>query len=291
MHKSVLLNEVLDFLELGNKEVVLDGTVGGGGHAKEILSRLPAGSRLIGLDKDSYALSEARKVLESFGNAVMLERSDFRYFDKILDRLGIRSVDAMLFDLGVSSFQLDDAKRGFSFQKDGPLDMRIDTDELFSLRDILNSMSQQKLEKIISDFGQERFAKRVANAITEYLKVSTIKTTTELAGIIHGAIPARRGKIDSATRTFQALRIFINDELGALEQMLQKTPQYLSPGGRLVIISFHSLEDRIVKNSFKQFSKEGRLKILTKKPITACAEEVAQNPRARSAKLRAAERQ
>ncbi|MFH1645236.1 MAG: 16S rRNA (cytosine(1402)-N(4))-methyltransferase RsmH [Candidatus Omnitrophota bacterium] len=290
IHKSVLSNEVLYFLDCEDKKIVLDGTVGGGGHAKEILSRVPQEAKLIGLDKDSSALSKAKEVLMPFGKSVLLAKSDFRYFDSVLDKAGIESVDAMLFDLGVSSFHLDAASRGFSFQKEGPLDMRMNVDEDVPLRDVLNSITQQELERVIRDFGQERFAKRISKVITEHLKVSTIRTTTELAQIIREAIPGRRGKIDPATRTFQALRIFVNDELGALEEMLHKAPDFLSPGGRLVIISFHSLEDRIVKNTFKQFSKEGILNILTKKPITASEEEIAINPRARSAKLRAAEK-
>ena len=291
LHKSVLLDEALDYLNCEKKKLILDCTIGGAGHTKEILKRLPPGGRLIGIDRDKSALKLAEENLKDFEGSFELVHRNFRDFDKVLKELEIDAVDGMLFDLGVSSFQLDAGERGFSFSKDATLDMRMDTSEGEPLWRLLNKMNETQLAEIIRDLGQERYWRKIAKAIVRERKIAPITETSRLAEIIRG--PRRfnkRMKIDPATRTFQALRIFVNDELGAIEQALNKVSDYLKKDARIVVISFHSLEDRIVKHSFKDLKQKGLIDILTKKPIRSSEAEIDNNPRSRSGKLRAAQR-
>lgn len=291
MHRSVLVEEALEYLNCENKQIVLDCTIGGAGHAKEILKRLPPRGRLIGIDADRKALEIAKENLKEFKGAFILANENFRNFDSVLGRLNIESVDAMLFDLGISSFQLEDETRGFSFAKPGELNMRMDIASGRPLWQLLNRMREDELARIIRDSGEERFWRRIAKRIVEERKVSPIRDSLRLAQIVRAAARYKAGsRIDPATRTFQALRIFVNDELGALEEAIGKAGSFLKKGGRIVVISFHSLEDRVVKHKFREMAKEGILSILTKKPLRATAAEIEQNPRSRSGKLRAAQR-
>ena len=292
MHKSVLLNQTLEYLDCKNRKIVLDCTVGGAGHAKEILKKLSPGGKLIGIDADKEALKIAEENLKEFKeSSFTLVNENFRNFDKVLTNLGIGSVDAMLFDLGISSFQLGDEARGFSFSKGKCLDMRMDTEKGEPLWQALSRLREDELGEIIRDFGEERYWRKVAKAIVLERRKSPIREALRLAEIVRGAVRySPRSKIDPATRTFQALRIFVNDELGALGEALDKIGSFLSSDGRVVIISFHSLEDRIAKHAFRGLAKEGILEILTKKPVMADEAEVKENPRSRSAKLRAAKR-
>jgi 16S rRNA (cytosine1402-N4)-methyltransferase len=254
------------------------------------LKSLPPGGRLIGIDADKNALRIAEENLHDFRDSVILVHENFRRFDTVLRKLEIDAVDGMLFDLGMSSLQLQDAVRGFSFSREGVLDMRMDTDNGKPLWQILDSLSEDEIAKIIRDLGEERFWRRIARRIVSERKNSPIKNPLTLAGLVRDAVGSRRQRIDPATRTFQAFRIYINDELGALTEALDKSPQFLRKDGRIVVIAFHSLEDRIVKNKFRDLGKEGILKILTKKPIRPSSGEAEENPRSRSARLRAAER-
>lgn len=293
MHRSVLLNEGIEFLALSPGEVILDATVGLGGHAKEILKKITPGGKLIGIDCDRKALDIAKETLSDFKGSFELIYDNFKNIDKILDRLNIKNINGALFDLGTSSLQLDDIARGFSFRGQAQLDMRMDEALSVSAYDIVNKMPEYQLDKIIQDYGEERFHKRIANAIVKYRKKALIQDTTELTQVIYSAISRhykKSSRIDPATRTFQGLRIAVNDELNCLKSTLEKMPPYLAVQGRLVVISFHSLEDRIVKHYFREMAKQDIYTILTKKPITPTEEETRQNPRARSAKLRAAEK-
>ncbi len=291
MHKSVLLNETLEYLSCKKKQTILDCTIGGAGHAEKILESILPGGKLIGIDADKLALETARRNLKSFEGAFELVNENYRNLDKVLTTIGIGSVDAVLFDLGTSSFQLDEASRGFSFLKEGPLDMRMDRERGMPLWQVLRKKSEAEIGAVIRDLGQERYWRRIAKAIVTENRISPIKDTLRLAGIVRDAARYRPGsRIDPATRTFQALRIFINDELNALKEALLKVPKFLNSGGRIVVISFHSLEDRIVKHTFKAEASEKVLRILTKRPIRPSETETINNPRSRSSKLRAAER-
>jgi 16S rRNA (cytosine1402-N4)-methyltransferase len=291
VHKAVLLNEALEHLNLEDKKIVVDCTIGGAGHAREILMRLGPDGMLIGIDADKEALAIAEERLKGLQGAFRLAHENFRDFDKVLRNLKIDKVDGMLFDLGVSSFQLEDERRGFSFSGTGVLDMRMDTEKGSPLWQVLNRLNEDELARIIKDLGEERYWRRVAKAIVSERRNAPIKETTRLAEIIRKAIPRHRWeRIDPATRTFQALRIYINDELNALGEALDKVPDFLNKGSSVAVVSFHSLEDRIVKNRFKEFAKKVIFEILTKKPIRPTEAEVEENPRSRSAKLRAARR-
>jgi len=291
VHKSVLPEETLEYLKCEEKSIILDCTVGGAGHAKEILKRLPSRGQLIGIDADKEALEIAEENLKEFKGAFRLVNENFRNFDSVLGDLGIESVDAMLFDLGISSFQLDDKTRGFSFAGAGELDMRMDRNYGRPLWQTLNRMSEGELGEIIRDLGEERFWRRIARRIVAERKEAPIRDSERLANIVRSAARYRPGsRINPATRTFQALRIFANDELGSLKEALGKIGPFLRKDGRVVVISFHSLEDRIVKHRFKELEREGILSILTKKPIRPSEAEIEQNPRSRSGKLRAAQR-
>ena len=306
VHQSVLLRPAVEALAIRPDGIYLDGTLGGAGHSFEIAARLTTG-RLIGLDRDEAALAAARERLKPYTDRVTLVHSNFAQLDQVLDRLEIPAVDGMLFDLGVSSPQLDDAERGFSYMHDAPLDMRMDRSGGLTAYEVVNTWPEAELKRILYTYGEERYAPRIAAAIGKRRAEKPIETTLELAEIIRGAMPpqALREKQHPAKRSFQAIRIAVNDELTAVEQMLSATVDRLNPGGRLAVITFHSLEDRIVKSAFqaaaqgctcpKEFpvcvcGKTPKARILTRRPIVADEAELAENPRARSAKLRVAER-
>ena len=292
MHQSVLLNKAVSYLNLSKGAVVVDATVGGGGHSEEILKNILPGGRLIGIDADLEALAIAKDRLKSFGGSFTPVNDNFRNIDRILKIQNIKNVDAVLLDIGISSYQLDDASRGFSIRSDASLDMRMDRSSGTTAYDVVNKYKEDKLSEIIEKFGEERFHNRIARFIKDARQRKAIETTGELARIVKRAVgyKYRNLKVHPATRTFQAIRIVVNDELGALEEALKSAVFWLKTGGRIVVISFHSLEDRIVKNMFKGYSKLGVLKIITKKPLIPEREEVINNPRSRSAKLRVAER-
>ncbi len=279
MHRSVLLHEVLEGLDLAPGKVMIDGTLGLGGHSREALAENP-GLRVIGIDRDPKRLQEVGKSLE-----IDTWQGNFAEMDKALIAFGLAHVDAILLDLGFSSDQLEDIEKGLSFQNDGPLDMRL-SGQGFTAADILNSWDESAIELILKGFGEERHAWRIAQAIGQRRKVKPFETTSELVAVIEGIVPGGYHKIHPATRTFQALRIAVNEEFPSLEKALEKGWEALKPGGRFAIISFHSLEDRIVKNFFRERAQDEEGELISKKPITASETEVAENPRSRSAKLR-----
>ncbi len=287
-HLPVLSKEVLEFLRPSSGLTVVDATVGLGGHSLLIAQQLVPDGTLIGLDQDETMLALAKSRLE--GLPVRLIHSSFADLQDVLEALEIDKVDAILADLGVCSAQLDDAERGLSFQREGPLDMRLNTESGRSASDLLRRLPEKDLADLFWQFGEERFSRRIARKIVETRKTQPLQTTTQLADLVRRCIPRPRGKpqrIDPATRVFQALRIAVNDELRALERLLAALPQVLKTGGRAAIISFHSLEDRLVKQAFRD---RDIYEPLTRKPVQTSEEEVHENPRARSAKLRAAER-
>lgn len=305
-HVSVLLNECIENLNIKPDGIYVDGTLGMGGHSYEIASRLSSG-RLIGIDRDESAIERAGKRLAVFGGRVTLVHGNFCDTAEILEKLGIGGADGMLFDLGVSSPQLDETERGFSYMGDASLDMRMDSGDSLKASDVVNGYSEDRLNRIFWDYGEERYARRISAAIVKYRAEKPIETTLELVGIIKSALPAAalREKQHPAKRCFQAIRIAVNDELGSIERMMETAPDKLNPGGRLCVISFHSLEDRIVKSGIAArengctcpreapictcgFVKT--LRSVSRKPILPSEEELESNPRSRSAKLRVAER-
>jgi len=296
-HVPVLLKEAIDFLAVQRGGTYIDATVGLGGHSYEIAKRLGAPGHLIGLDKDPAALEIARKKLVVSGSSLVDGEPDWptitllhRSFAEIAKGQRPATIDGVLADVGVSSLQLDDSTRGFSFQADGPLDMRMDPRGERTAEQVVNHLDERQLADVIYEFGEERRSRRIARAIC---RSRPIRSTAHLADVISAAarpMNSEQRRIHPATRTFQALRIFVNRELDDLRALLKAAPRILKPGGRVVVISFHSLEDRIVKDAFREGSKEGYFRVLTKKPITATEEESDRNPRARSAKLRAAEK-
>lgn len=304
-HVSVLLNECIEALCIKPDGVYVDGTLGLGGHSSEIAKRLTTGL-LIGIDRDETAIGRAGARLAPYGERVKLVHGNFSDVASILDRLGVDAVDGMLFDLGVSSPQLDEAHRGFSYMQDAPLDMRMDGSASLSAHDVVNTWPEERLRRILYDYGEERYAPRIAAAIVRARQERPIETTLELVEIIRSAMPAAalREKQHPAKRSFQAIRIAVNDELGAVQTMMDTAPDKLRPGGRLAVISFHSLEDRIVKNGIRR-REDGctcprdfpvctcgfvqTLRSVSRKPILPSPEEQTANPRARSAKLRVAE--
>ncbi|MBI4357917.1 MAG: 16S rRNA (cytosine(1402)-N(4))-methyltransferase RsmH [Candidatus Omnitrophica bacterium] len=292
MHKPVLVDSVLSCLNLRPGCVVVDATVGGGGHAEAILKAIGPNGTLIGLDQDEKALERTQDRLRQVEGRVFLRHENFRHLDQVLSSLHFKSVHAVLLDVGVSSEQLEDPGRGFSFQSDAPMDMRMDERIRRSARDLVRDLSDRDLQSIFRQFGEERRARRIAQAIVRERARKPIETTRALRELIEKLTPLRYrfSRIHPATRVFQALRIVVNDELGALEEALPKAVGALEKEGRLAVITFHSLEDRIVKRFFVQKKTEGVGKIITKKPIRPTEEEVEENPRARSAKLRVIER-
>ena len=294
LHQPVLVNEVVAWLtpQEGASSIIVDGTAGAGGHTVALARRLGPAGRLVGLDRDPAMLALAEKAVKEtqIPLPITLVHAAYRDVRRVLDDLGIDRVDGILLDLGLSSDQLGWSDRGFSFSTDGPLDMRFDPgDSSASAADMVNRMREVDLANLFFELGEERFSRRIARRIVEDRKLGLIETTGQLAELVRRSVPprARHGPIDPATRVFQALRIAVNDELGQLDEVLKLIPDLLAPGGRAAIISFHSLEDRRVKWSFKS---DPRLTVLTKKPVTATAQELAVNPRARSAKLRVVER-
>lgn len=286
MHKAVLLQESVEALDLESGETLLDGTYGAGGHSREALRRYPE-IHIIALDQDP-AVAEA---MAGRPDNIKIYTENFRNLDKVLEKEGVSSVDAIILDLGFSSDQIEAVGRGFSFLRDEPLDMRLSQEGL-TAADILNNFSESALELILKGFGEEKYSRRIAEEIVRRREVKPFETTFDLVEAVMQVVPSgyKRGRIHPATRTFQALRIATNDELTALETGLEKAFQSLSPKGRLAVITFHSLEDRIVKNFFRDRAKEGRSTLINKKPITPSEEEVRANPRARSAKLRILEK-
>ncbi len=288
-HKPVLLEEVLKGLNPGKGNVFIDGTVGLGGHAAALLERHPEIKLLIGFDLDPYALEQAAARLAPYQKKVRLIHANYTKIPEFLEAESIGAVDGILLDLGLSSFQLDSSSRGFSFRWDEPLDMRMDPDMKVSAADMVNSLPVEQLIELLKNYGQERWAPKIARAIDKERKKKPILSTKELADIVFSAIPRKHHprRIHPATKTFQALRIAVNKELDNLAEALRTFPGCLKPLGRLVVISFHSLEDRLVKHSMRN---DPRLRPITKKPVTPSIIETDQNPRARSAKLRIAER-
>lgn len=305
-HKPVLLEECLDALAIKPDGVYVDGTLGRAGHSLEIVRRLTTG-RLIALDRDETALTAARERLADYMERVTLVHSNFSNLGAVLDELGVDAVDGMLFDLGVSSPQLDNASRGFSYKQDAPLDMRMDESAPLTARELVNTLSYEELRRILFEYGEERYAPQIAKAICAARERKPIETTLELADLIRGAMPAKalREKQHPAKRSFQAIRIAVNDELGELPPMLDAAEGHLKPGGRFAVITFHSLEDRIVKQKLKELAtgcicppefpvcvcgRKPKVKLVTRKPIVSGETELRDNPRARSAKLRVAEK-
>jgi 16S rRNA (cytosine1402-N4)-methyltransferase len=296
-HVPVLLNQAIDFLAVRRGGTYIDATVGLGGHSFEIAKRLGAPGRLIGFDKDPAALEVAKSKIVVSGSSLAVAEPDWptvelRHgsFADLANDQRPATIDGLLADIGVSSLQLDDAARGFSFQADGPLDMRMDPRNERTAEQVVNHLSERELADVIYEFGEERRSRRIARAI---VRSRPIRSTAQLADVISAAarpMNSEERRIHPATRTFQALRIFVNRELDDLRALLEAAPRIMKPGGRVVIISFHSLEDRIVKDAFREGVKQGHYRALTKKPVTATDEESDRNPRARSAKLRAVER-
>lgn len=306
-HRPVLPDECIKALAIKPGGIYVDGTLGGGGHSEEIAKRLAEGGRLVCIDRDKRAIARAGERLKPYMDRIDIIHGNFRELGFILDRLGIDKTDGMLFDLGVSSPQLDEAERGFSYMADAPLDMRMDETESVTAKTIVNEWPEDRIKRILYDFGEERYAPRIVSAIARHRREKPIETTTELAEIIKGAMPAAalREKQHPAKRSFQAIRIAVNDELASVSDMLGVAAERLKPGGRLAVISFHSLEDRLVKNFIASREKgcvcppdfpvcvcgfAQTLRSVTKKPVTAGKDELEHNPRARSAKLRVAER-
>jgi 16S rRNA (cytosine1402-N4)-methyltransferase len=308
-HKPVLLEECIEYLEIKPDGIYIDGTTGGGGHSSQIYKRLDKRGTLIGIDRDVSALEATEQRLSSIeGQArIILEKENYRNMRAVCEKNRIESVDGVLLDIGVSSQQLDEAERGFSYKQDSPLDMRMDQAGALTAQDIVNDYEPERIRQIISRYGEERWASRIADFIAKARKTKRITTSSELVDIIKAAVPAsaRREGPHPAKRTFQALRIAVNDELGALEEGISEAIDILKSGGRLCVITFHSLEDRIVKKTFKKnenpcicpaefpictCGRKQRVKIITKRPIKPTGNELDENPRARSAGLRVAEK-
>lgn len=306
-HIPIMLNEVLELIKPQRGGIYADGTLGGGGHSEAILSALPDGAKLFGIDRDMDAIAAASVRLERFNDKFSAVHGNFFNMKELLRARGVDKLDGILLDLGVSSYQLDNFQRGFSYREDAPLDMRMDKSTPFSAYNVVNEYDSEHLFRIIKDYGEERYASRIANAIVRERAQRPIGTTLELAELIAKSMPAaaRREAQHPAKRTFQAIRIEVNGELAGLERAIEDAHDMLSSGGVMAVITFHSLEDRIVKQTFRRFEKPctcdpkapictcGKVptaRVLTRKPLTACEEELEYNPRARSAKLRAIEK-
>lgn len=291
-HKAVMACEVIDFLRLEKAFKILDATVGFGGHAKLVMEKIGPQGLLVGVDCDEESLKIAKKELTAFGNICALARANFSALDDVLQNLGVEQIDGAIFDLGISSYQMGCASRGFSFMREGFLDMRADLSAKRRAWDIVNKCRKEDLERIIRDFGEERHYRRITAFIREARIKSAINTTEELSSLIKRAVGKKYAsqRIHPATRTFQALRIAVNNELDNLTAGLEKVISFLGAGRRVCVISFHSLEDRIVKHKFKGFQKSGLGRIITKKPVRAADSEIRENPRSRSAKLRVFEK-
>ncbi len=291
-HIPVMGKEAILFLDPPSGGTVVDFTTGLGGHASAIVKAIGPEGRLFAVDRDKESLQLAREHLKDFEGQIEFIHNDYRNIEKIFERLPVQEVDGMLFDLGISSYQLEKPERGFSFNVEGPLDMRMDQDSFISAFDLVNTLSEREIATILKNFGEERWSNRIAHFLVEERARKPIASTKDLRDAILRAIPARfrHQRIHPATRSFQALRIAVNRELEALDIVLEQCLAHLKIGGRICVISFHSLEDRIIKHKFRAWAQEGRVRLLTKKPVEPSEEEVQANPRSRSAKLRAAER-
>ena len=306
-HRSVLLDECIESLNIKPDGVYVDGTAGGGGHSLEIVKRLTGGGRLIAIDRDDAAIAAATERLSGYLDRVTFVRNNFSSAAEVCRELGIEAIDGILLDLGVSSYQLDTAERGFTHNVDAPLDMRMDRRGELDAYTVVNTYTAERLKKVIWEYGEERFAPKIAAAIVRHREQKPIESTGELVDIIKSAIPpsAREGGHHPAKRTFQAIRIEVNGELDAIEPAIRKAKDIMRTGGRIVIITFHSLEDRIVKQTYADMAsgcvcprslpvcvcgRKPEVKVLTKKPILPSEKEVKENPRSRSAKLRVAEK-
>jgi 16S rRNA (cytosine1402-N4)-methyltransferase len=294
IHTPVMLKEVLEYLDPLPGDTIVDATFGFGGHSRRIMERIGESGTLVAIDRDQESLAASRESLGDLSKGIRFAYGNFSDLDNVLKGLNINRIDGILFDLGVSSFQLSDAQRGFSFQSEGPLDMRLDRNSYISASDLVNNLKEEELSQLLRDFGQERWHNRIARLVVQERSRHPINTTGQLSDIVISAIPPKyrrfHYRIHPATRTFQAVRIAVNRELEALEAAITKAVGFLNSGGRICVISFHSLEDRIVKFAFKKFASEGAIKILTPKPLTPQESETQDNPRARSAKFRVAEK-
>lgn len=291
-HIPVMVSEVEGLLELRPGMIYVDATLGFGGHASIAAGHIGPSGRIIGIDQDTAAIQHARERLAGYEGKLDIEYSNFSRIDNVLSKLGVNEVNAILFDLGVSSLQLDDVERGFSFRNEAPLDMRMDRQAPITAEELVNTLSEEELANMIWRWGEERFSRRIASAIVRARAAKPIETTTELADLCLRALPKgyQRGALHPATRTFQALRIAVNRELESLEVGLDQAFQRLAVGGRIAVIAFHSLEDRIVKERFRGLARTGRARLLTKKPLRPSEQEEQTNPRSRSARLRAVEK-
>ncbi len=306
-HKTVLLEETIEYLKVNPRGVYVDATLGGGGHSLEILKRLGEGGRLIGIDRDENAIKASAERLSEFSDRLVVLHGNFKDIYRLLTGCGVKKADGIVMDLGVSSHQLDQEERGFSYRSDAPLDMRMDRRQALTAMEVVNQYHEKEIARVIKEYGEERWAGRIASFIASERKRDPIKTTAQLVDIIKAAIPAsaRRRGPHPAKRTFQALRIEVNNELGILERAVKDGIRLLKSGGRICVITFHSLEDRLVKHVFRELEnpcicpegapvcvcgKRPEIRILNRKPITPDIKEIERNPRARSARLRAAEK-
>lgn len=293
-HIPAMLAEVMQYLEPKPGQTIVDATTGTGGHSEAILRAIGEGGTLIDMDRDEESLATARERLAALPGQKHFVHANFCELDSALKELQIDSIDGILFDLGISSFQLLNPERGFSFQEEGPLDMRLDRESSISAYDLINNLNEDEISNLLWSFGQERWHNRIAHRLVQERERHPIATTSELKEIVMQSIPMRfrrhHYRVHPATRTFQAVRIAVNRELEVLESALCKAVEALKPGGRICVISFHSLEDRIVKHKFRAYASEGRVEVLTRKPVQPAEEEVSQNPSSRSSKLRAAQK-
>lgn len=292
-HVPVLLHEAIEALNLKDGDIFLDGTLGSAGHSLLVAEKFGDDVEIIGIDRDAEALARSEERLRALTHSAYLRLESFRNLDEVLGGLGITKINAVLLDLGISSEQIDESGRGFSFQKEEPLEMTMEKNSKgIKATDVVNSWSEETLVMILKGFGEERYAKKIAKEIVQRREKQAFKTTRDLQEAVLAAVPAsyKRGKLNPATRTFQAIRIAVNEELTALEEGIKKAFDALAPGGRLAVISFHSLEDRIVKNFMRDAAKRGEGKLVNKKPIVPSEDEIERNPRSRSAKLRVIEK-
>ncbi|MEW6101416.1 MAG: 16S rRNA (cytosine(1402)-N(4))-methyltransferase RsmH [Candidatus Omnitrophota bacterium] len=293
-HIPVMLDEVLEYLNLSPGKIIVDATIGTGGHSRAILERISPGGRLIGIDRDKESLEVCRERLSYCAGPCTFVHENFINIDNVLKEQGIEKIDGVIFDLGISSFQLDDPQRGFSFNAEGPLDMRMDRDSYISAYDLINNLNEEELSVLLRNFGQERWHNRIANFLVKEREKHPIATTAELSDIVVKSLPYRfrhrHYRIHPATRTFQAVRIAVNRELETLEIALNKALPLLAKNARICVISFHSLEDRIAKITFRQAASAGIIEIITRKPLTSSLTQLRENPSARSAKLRVAQK-
>ena len=294
LHVPVMLQEVLDFLKLAPGQTIVDATMGTGGHSIEILKRITPKGKLIGIDRDENSLAICRQRLNEFKDNTEFVHANFADLDQVLINLGIEKIDGIVFDLGISSYQLHDAQRGFSFQEDGPLDMRLDKSSYICAYDLVNNLNENEISQILWNFGQERWHNRIAHLLVQERRNEPIATTKQLASLVMRAIPHRYRRsyyrIHPATRTFQAVRIAVNRELEILENTIKKAVDLLKKQARICVISFHSLEDRVIKHTFRALKADGLIDIITAKPLTPGFSEIEANSSSRSSKFRVAER-